>query len=124
MSIPTSPPVTPDVDALVVDWLTLEEVGARLGLIASRVRQLVAERQIITVRRGRELSVPAAFIDGDQVLRGLAGTLTVLADAGFDPVESLRWLFAPDDSLSGTPIAALAGERGTEVKRRAQALAF
>ena len=34
------------------------------------------------------------------------------------------WAFTPDDSLPGTPAAALAENRGTEVKRRAQALGF
>lgn len=124
MSAVAIPAVTPDVEALVGEWLSLEEVAARLGVSTSRVRQLVAERVLVAVRRGRELVVPAAFLDGDKVLKGLPGTLTVLADSGYDPIESVRWLFTPDDSLPGTPIAALAGNRGTEVKRRAQALAF
>ena len=36
----------------------------------------------------------------------------------------LRWLFESDESLPGTPIEALRGDRGKEIKRRAQALAF
>jgi hypothetical protein len=35
----------------------------------------------------------------------------------------LEWLFTADPSLPGTPAQALAENRGTEVKRRAQALA-
>ncbi|CAM5372847.1 DNA-binding protein OS=Streptomyces cyaneofuscatus OX=66883 GN=G3I52_17875 PE=4 SV=1 [Streptomyces cyaneofuscatus] len=35
----------------------------------------------------------------------------------------LEWLFTPDPSLPGTPAQALSENRGTEVKRRAQALA-
>lgn len=124
MSAVAIPPVTPDVEALVDDWLTLEDVATRLQVSASRVRQLVADHQLLAVRRGRDVVVPAVFLDGPRVLKGLPGTLTVLADSGYDPVESLRWLFTPDESLPGTPIAALAGNRGTEVKRRAQALAF
>ena len=38
--------------------------------------------------------------------------------------EALSWLYTPDDSLPGTPVQALAENRGTEVKRRAQALGF
>ncbi len=36
----------------------------------------------------------------------------------------VRWLFTADDTLPGTPIQAIAEHRGTEVNRRAQALAY
>ncbi|HEY7274752.1 MAG TPA: Rv2175c family DNA-binding protein, partial [Trebonia sp.] len=62
--------------------------------------------------------------NGEQIVKGLSGTLTVLFDCGFDDEEALRWLFTADDTLPGTPIAALYARRGTEVNRRAQALAF
>ncbi|HMA46502.1 MAG TPA: Rv2175c family DNA-binding protein [Frankiaceae bacterium] len=58
------------------------------------------------------------------MLKGLPGLLTLLADAGYSEEESLRWLFAEDPLLPGTPVQALADNRGTEVKRRAQALGF
>ena len=45
-------------------------------------------------------------------------------EAGFDEEEALRWLFTADETLPGTPIEALCKHRGTEVNRRAQALAF
>ena len=41
-----------------------------------------------------------------------------------DRAEILRWLFADDDSLPGTPVASLRSGRHKEVKRRAQAMAF
>jgi hypothetical protein len=54
----------------------------------------------------------------------LPGVLTLLHDAGYNDDEALRWLFTADESLPGTPATALAGDRATEVKRRAQALGF
>jgi len=107
-------------------WLTLPDVGEALGLDAVRARQLVRDGAVVAVRRGERnvLSVPADFIDGDQILKGLTGTLTVLEDSGFDPNQAIRWLYTPDDSLPGTPVQALAENRGTEVKRRAQASGF
>jgi hypothetical protein len=48
----------------------------------------------------------------------------VLFDCGFDDLDALRWLFTADDTLPGTPIQAMTEHRGTEVNRRAQALAF
>jgi hypothetical protein len=112
-------------DAIVGDWLTIPEVADRLGLPVSRVKQLLRERKLLAVQRpSGALCVPAAFLEGDQVVRGLPGTLTLLFDCGFDPVEALRWLFTADESLPGTPIQAIAEHRATEVNRRAQALAF
>jgi Rv2175c C-terminal domain of unknown function len=68
--------------------------------------------------------VPAAFIVGNQVVRGLAGTLNLLIDCGYTDPDALRWLFTADETLPGTPIQAIAQNRGKEVNRRAQALAF
>lgn len=115
----------PQTEALVGDWLTLPAVAERLGTDAARVRQLVRDRQLLAVRRSgdRVLVVPAAFVTEHGLLKGLPGTLTVLADSGFDDVAALRWLFTADPSLPGSPAQALAENRGTEVKRRAQALA-
>ena len=54
----------------------------------------------------------------------LRGTLNVLADSGYVDEAAVRWLFTPDDSLPGSPVEALRAGRKTEVRRRAQALAF
>jgi hypothetical protein len=117
--------INAQADALVGDWLTLPDVSDRLGLPPGRVRQLLRDRKLIAVQRpDGTLCVPAAFLDGKQIVKGLHGTLTVLFDCGFDEAESLRWLFTADDSLPGTPIQAMTEHRGTEVNRRAQALAF
>jgi len=117
--------INPVADDLVGEWLSLPEVAARLDLPISRVKQLLRDRKLIAVTRpSGDRAIPAAFIDGGQVVKGLSGTLTVLFDCGFDDTEALRWLFTADDTLPGTPIAALYARRGTEVNRRAQALAF
>jgi Rv2175c C-terminal domain of unknown function len=112
-------------DTIVGDWLTVPEVADRLGLPPSRIKQLLRDRKLIAVQRPNgAFCVPAAFLDGGQVVRGLHGTLTLLFDCGFDEAEALRWLFTADESLPGTPIQAICEHRGTEVNRRAQALAF
>jgi Rv2175c C-terminal domain of unknown function len=117
--------IDPPADAIVGDWLTVPEVSERLGIPVSRVKQLIRDRKLVAVQRPSGVyCVPAAFLDGDQVVRGLHGTLTVLFDCGFDEPEALRWLFTVDDTLPGTPIQAITEHRCTEVNRRAQALAF
>ncbi|MCF2531269.1 Rv2175c family DNA-binding protein [Yinghuangia soli] len=113
------------IEKLVDEWLTLPEIAEMFGVEVTRVRQLLKERQFLAVRRGenRSLQVPAAFIQDNATVKGLAGTITVLSDSGFSDTEMLEWLFTDDESLPGTPIAALRGNRKTEVRRRAQAMA-
>ena len=95
------------------------------GIPPGRIRQLLRDRKLLAVQRpDGSRSRGAAFFDGGQILKGLHGTLTVLFDCGFDDEEAVRWLFTADDSLPGTPIQAMAEHRGTEVNRRAQALAI
>jgi hypothetical protein len=119
---------TPDLflDSLISEWLTLPDVAERMDLPITKARQLLKDRQLVAVRRGERsvLSVPAAFLSGDQVLKGLPGTLTLLADNKYTDEEALRWLFTADETLPGTPVQALQDNRGTEVRRRAQALGF
>jgi len=117
--------IDPVTDTLVGKWLSLPEVADRLGIPSGRVKQLLRDRKLLAVSRpSGERAVPAAFLDGAQIVKGLCGTLTVLFDCGFDDDEALRWLFTADETLPGTPIEALCKRRGTEVNRRAQALAF
>jgi hypothetical protein len=117
--------IDPPDDALVGAWLSLTEVADRLGIPLGRMKQLLHDRKLLAVRRpDGSVGVPAAFLDGHQIVKGLHGTLTLLFDCGFDEPEAVRWLFTADDTLPGTPIQAMCEHRGTEVNRRAQGLAF
>jgi Rv2175c C-terminal domain of unknown function len=116
-----------DVSVLseVVATLPVAEVAQRLNQPVSRVHQLVRDGQLLSFRRDGEVVVPADFLDEDDaVVKGLSGTITVLRDGGYSDSDILRWLFAEDDSLPGTPVASLRAGRHREVKRRAQAMAF
>jgi hypothetical protein len=118
-------PSADDVLDPEVSVLSLAEVSTRLGLPVTRVQQALRDRHLLAVRREGQLIIPEVFLTEDgAIVKGLPGTITVLTDSGFTPNDIMRWLFTPDDSLPGTPIEALRGNRGTEVKRRAQALAF
>lgn len=115
----------PPPASVVGTCLSLPEVAERLGIPRSRIKQLLRDRKLVAIRQpDGTLGVPAAFLDGHQIIKGLHGTLTLLFDCGFDEPEAVRWLFTADDTLPGTPIQAIAEHRGTEVNRRAQALAF
>lgn len=114
-----------DLAALVPEWLDWSQAGARLGVTPAKVRTMIRDHELAAAVPvpGGGPRVPAGFFDGDQVVKGLPGLLTLLHDAGFDDRESIAWIFL-DADLPGRPIDALRENRGSEVKRRAQALAF
>ena len=127
---PQTTSVTPDAPAHdlsgVNGWLDWQQAGDELGLSASRVRQLIREHQLAAVVPvpGEGPRVPAELLMDGAIVKGVPGVLTVLHDGGYDDEASIAWLFTPDDTLPGRPIDALRENRGTEVRRRAQAMAF
>jgi hypothetical protein len=115
-----------DVTVLSDDVVTLpvEDAAQKLSIPVSRVHQLVRDGQLLSFKRDGAPVVPADFFVGDEVVKGLSGTIMLLRDGGYSDDDILRWLFADDDSLPGTPVASLQAGRHREVKRRAQAMAF
>jgi hypothetical protein len=99
-------------------------VAVALDIPVTRVHQMLRDGVLLATRVDGVLQVPADFIRDGVVVKGLPGTITLLRDAGYDDDAALRWLYREDDSLPGTPVQALVENRGTEVKRRAQASAF
>lgn len=105
------------------DWLTVPDVAERLRLTPSRVRRLIEDRHLVAVRRDGVLQIPSVFLDDDEPLGELRGTLTVLSDNGFSDDEAMEWLLATDDTIGVAPIDALIAGRKAEVRRVAQSLA-
>ena len=115
-----------DLENLVGDWLDWSQASDLLNVSVSKVRQLIREHQLAAVvpSPGGGQKIPAAMIMDGEVVKGVPGVLTVLHDGGYDDREALTWLFTHDDTVPGRPIDALRENRGAEVKRRAQAMAF
>lgn len=115
-----------NLESLVNDWVTLPEAGDMMDLPITKMHTMLDERALLAVRIGERKirRIPAAFIVEGHVLESLKGTISVLSDAGFTDEEMLSWLFTPDDSLPGRPVDALREGRKTEIRRRAQALAW
>lgn len=114
------------VEEIVGEWLDLPTVAERLDLKITRVHALINEGRLVALRVGEPpvRKIPADFLDGDAPLDALHGTITLLRDSGFSDEELVIWLHTPDDSLPGTPMDALRSGKKTEVRRRAQALAW
>lgn len=114
-----------DLAALVADWLEWDQAADLLGVTPAKVRTMVRDHQLAAAvpGPGRRQGIPALFIVDGEPVKGLPGLLTVLHDNLFDDREAIAWIFL-DADLPGRPIDALRENRGSEVKRRAQALAF
>ena len=106
------------------DMLSFEAAAEQLGIGVAGVTSLVTEHKLLALPGADGLAIPASLLDGDVPVKHLSGVLTLLHDAGYDTEQAMGWLTAQDDSLPGTPLQALHENRATEVKRRAQALAF
>jgi hypothetical protein len=111
---------------LVGDWFDWAACAEALGVSVSRVRHLVKEHHLAALVpvAGEGQRVPAALVQDGEIVKGVPGLLTVLHDGGYTDHEIVTWLFTADDSLPGRPIDALRENRGSEVKRRAQAMAL
>ncbi|MDQ1660675.1 MAG: hypothetical protein QOJ68_655 [Blastococcus sp.] len=115
-----------DLSALVDEWIDWAEAGRRLGVTPAKVRTMIRDHELAAAvpTPGTGQQVPAGFIDDDGlVVKGLSGLLTVMHDNGYDDRECIAWLFTEADR-PGRPIDALLENRGSEAKRRAQAMGF
>lgn len=114
----------------------LPRVAELLGVSVTKVQQQLREGHLVAVRRGGGVVVPQVFFtNSGEVVKSLAGLLTILHDGGYHDTEIVRWLFTPDPSLTVTrdgtrdaisnarPVDALHAHQAREVVRRAQAMA-
>jgi hypothetical protein len=115
-----------DLDGLVSGWLSLPDLAEQIDMPLPKVRQLVRERKLVVVSRGTPpvKQVPVELVHDGELLKGLAGALTVLHDAGYNDEQALRWLLTEDAAIPGRPVDLMAAGRHHAVKRRAQVLAF
>ena len=115
-----------DLSQLVDEWLDWTQAAQILEVTPAKVRTMIREHELAAAvpTPGAGQLVPAAFIDDDGlIVKGLGGLLVLMHDNGYDDRECIAWLFL-DADLPGRPIDALRENRGSEVKRRAQAMGF
>jgi hypothetical protein len=113
-----------DLSQLVDEWLDWSQTAQILGVTPAKVRTMVKVHELAAAVPwpGAGPRIPALFLDDDGlIVKGLPGLLTVLHDGRYDDRECIAWLFL-DTDLPGRPIDALRENRGSEVKRRAQAM--
>lgn len=121
-----SAPEPADLGVLIEHWLDWKGAATELGVTVSKVRQYIREHQLAAAvpSPGAGQQVPAELLMDGEIVKGVSGLITVLHDGNYDDREILEWMFTPDDTLPGRPIDALRENRGSEVKRRAQAMSL
>lgn len=107
-----------------MQMLTVPEVAERLGTDVVHVRTMIKNAELLALKQDGVLVVPERQLDGDHPVKHLGACIRLLKDGGYSDEEAIGWLSREDDSLPGSPFDALHENRATEVKRRAQALAF
>lgn len=122
---PEIPLADADLAALVPEWVDWAGAAALLGVSVGKVRTMIRDHELAAAvpAPGAGQQVPADFVQDGLPVKGLGGLLTVMHDNGYDDRECIAWLFL-DQDFPGRAIDALRENRGTEVKRRAQALGF
>jgi excisionase family DNA binding protein len=106
----------------ITEWLTIDEVAQALGLSAGKVRRLIEEHILFSVRVDKEPKIPAHLIVDGEPLSSIRGTMLLLLDLGLKTEEAIEWLYEENDNLDETPIAALLKGHKAPVRRAAQTL--
>lgn len=105
-------------------YFTIPELAERFELSVGKLRRLIEDRYLGAVRIDGVLRVPVEFVQDNEPLPSLRGTLLVLLDAGFSDDESIEWLFSVNEELGERPIDCLVEGRKSAVRRATQSLAF
>jgi len=108
-----------------VELLSIPDVANVLNVPVTRVHQYLKDGHLLAIRDDTNIRrVPAELIQEGVIVKHLPAVITQLRDARYEDHEIVDWLFREDDSLPGSPIAALRANRGSEVKRRAQVAGY
>lgn len=121
-SYPVSHEVLPTEEQL----LSIPEVSERLGVVVTKVMDLLNEHKLIAVQKDGVRYIPEIFLNAEEKKASpnkfVPGVIALLADGGYSDEEILSYLFSEDETLPGRPVDALHGHLAREVMRRAQAM--
>ena len=105
--------------------LAVPDAAERMGVVVTKVLDLMRKGQLLAVRVGGVRYIPELFFNPNGELnKFVPGLLSLLQDGGYEPHEIFSYLYEEDDSLPGRPIDAIHGHLAREVMRRAQAMAI
>ena len=103
-------------------WLTIDEAAQQLGISSSKVRRLIEEHILFSMRVDKEPKIPAHLIQNGEPLSSIRGTMLMLIDMDFTEQEAIQWLYAENENLGTTPMKALLQGHKAPVRRASQTL--
>mgnify|MGYP000881701142 CR=1 FL=1 len=106
----------------VGNWITLDQAAEQLGVSTSKVRRLIEEHILFSVKVEKRPMIPPEIIVGNEPLSSIRGTMLQLLDLGLTESEAIEWLYEENDTLGELPISALVKGHKAPVRRAAQAL--
>lgn len=105
--------------------ISIPEAAERMGVVVTRVMDMVRSKRIICISVDDVRYVPERFFnESGELNKFVPGVVALLSDGGYSEEEIFDYLFTADDSLPGRPVDALHGHLAREVMRRAQAMAI
>lgn len=105
-------------------YFTISDLVQRLNLTPGKIHRLIEDSYLAAVRVDGVLKVPVEFLQGNEPLPPLRGTLLALQDAGYSGEEAVAWILGENEELGGRPIDSLMAGRKSAVRRATQSLAF
>lgn len=106
-----------------VEFIDYDRAGELLGISVGKVRRLVEDHSLVSVRRGSDRLIPAETIVDGEPLHSLRGTVMMLIDCGLKLEDAVEWLYTENEILETTPMDSLLAGHKSPVRRAAQFLA-
>lgn len=106
------------------ELFTIADLVERFNATPGRIHRMIEDHVLAAVRVDGVLRIPSEFVQGNEPLPALRGTLLVLLDAGFSDDEAVDWLMNVNDELGERPIDSLLRGHKAAVRRATQSLAF
>ncbi|WP_017794472.1 Rv2175c family DNA-binding protein [Leucobacter salsicius] len=113
-----------DSNASETEMLTIADLVELFDASPGRIHRLIEDHYLAAVRVNGVLSVPAVFVQGNEPLPALRGTILVLLDAGLSEEQAFDWIMSNNEELGERPIDSLLRGHKAAVRRATQALAF
>lgn len=106
------------------ELLSIADLVERFGASPGRIHRMIEEHELAAVRVNGALRIPSEFVQGNEPLPALRGTLLALLDAGFSDDEAVEWILNANEELGERPIDSLLRGHKAAVRRATQSLAF
>lgn len=112
------------LEASAPQYFTVPDLVELFGEPVGRIHRLIEDHYLAGTKVDGVFKIPAEFVQNDEVIPAMRGTMLTLLDAGFSVDEAVRWLLTDNDELGQRPIDTMRAGHKAAVRRAVQGLAF